>query len=124
MIFAITRRTSFLKPATDKYSQKSTRRILELAENLDLTIYALVDHAETCPDDSVPDESDPIDDFLPAEGDMNYCHPTERQKKFCYFAKCMLAHAKGCNNKPCPAEYCQAFKDIIEYRFLFSRLKN
>jgi hypothetical protein len=127
ILFSITKRMSFLRSATDKYSQRSIKRILELADRLDLTIYALVDHAESCPDNSVPDESDVIHSFSPIEAAaaaVPHYHPTERQKKFCYFAKSMLAHAKGCNIIPCQAEYCQAFKDIIEYRFLFSRLKN
>jgi hypothetical protein len=129
MLFAITKRMSFLKPVTDKYSHRATKRILELADKLNLTIYALVDHAESCADNSMPDQTDVASTFSPVSvatgAAVPNFHPSERQKKFCYFAKRMLNHAKRCSsNGPCHAEYCQTFKDIIEYRFLFSRLRH
>jgi hypothetical protein len=130
ILFAVSKNLTFLKRATNKYSSKSLARILELADQLDFSLFALVEHARTCPDQSLPGEADdlfcsfsPINAAAASATGVTHFHPTRRQKEFCYFSKCILEHSKHCRNQACPVEYCHVFKEIIEFRYLFSNLK-
>jgi hypothetical protein len=149
MMFAVSGKLTFLKPANDKYTRKGSKRLLELRDNLDLTLYALIQHAKSCQDQSLPEETKPnVEESVKTVHEVTeitrelpqapmprvFCtvssteavvktHPSNRQKELCYYTKLILGHTSKCRNKACSNEYCQVFKDIVEFMFLFARLR-
>jgi hypothetical protein len=122
VIFAVSKDFNFLSRPNG--SPKFLKRLLELADKIDFHCYALVDHARKCCDTSLPDEPSStmfMCSFSAADAAVSF-HPSQRQKEMCFFSKCLLAHASQCKNKCCPVDYCQVFRDVLEYQFLFARL--
>jgi hypothetical protein len=128
VIFAISKNFGFLRKNTGR-SPKFLKRLLELADKINFRCMALITHAKLCQDNTLPDEL-PIsvsgeDLILCTTSSFNaaiLAHPTMRQKELCFFSKCLLSHATNCKNKCCPVDYCQIFREVLEYQFLFSRI--
>lgn len=122
VIFAVSKDFNFLNKPNG--SPKFLKRLLELADKIDFHCYALVDHAKSCCDTSLPDEPSPLPMMMCSFSAMEAAsfHPSQRQKEMCFFSKCLLAHASQCKNKCCPVDYCQVFRDVLEYQFLFARM--
>lgn len=148
VLFLITRKVSIVQRSKHSTPQIISR-LIELADKISMKSFALVIHSQRCHDElhnhqnqnpnsqspSLSSTSTSSCSHVPYYRNQTTSsfytqnhtgifrsHPSERQERLCAYCRYLLLHVQQCKDPHCPIDYCSVFKDILEYRALFSKL--
>jgi hypothetical protein len=106
VLFVVSKKSSLVKQRGGTYEQY--KQLKELADKVDLKLFALMDHAKKCVSSSL--------------STIEAAHPTQRQQNLCQLTKSLLGHAHSCKNRICHVSHCDQTRIILEYQQLFQSL--